>query len=82
MKEYLLISLTSIGILVAQNPNWDIQPIETIYQRGNKPVYVVDGRWIDSLGLHDWTDIRVQYPINLNDSNNVHRVILDNNEIN
>ena len=82
MKEYLFISYTTIALLMAHNPTWEIQPLQTAYNYGNgKPVIVVDGRWIDSLGLRDWTDIMVQYPINLNDSSKVHKVTLNANYI-
>lgn len=82
MKEYLLISYTAIASILLQNADLGIVPIQTIYNYGNgAPVIVVDGRFIDSLGLRDWNDIRVLYPINLNDSAHIHKVLLEDNEI-
>ena len=82
MRDYLLISFASILLLISQHPTWDIVPIQTIYNYDNgRPAIVIEGRFIDSLGLCGWDDITVVYPITQNDSDNVHKVFLDSNEI-
>lgn len=50
-QYYLQISTTLIAAFMA-SMGWDMQPKETIYKyNNNNPVYVVEWRWVDSMGL-------------------------------
>lgn len=83
IREYLLISATTLALLVEKKPEWaNIPRHSTIYTYANgDTVRVYDSRFIDSLELRGWNDINVEYPINVNDSNNVHIVHLHDSEI-
>lgn len=81
-QYYLQISTTLIAAFMA-SLGWDMQPKETIYKyNNNKPVYVVEWRWVDSMGLRDIYDTsRVNSISFVEDTNSIQVVMINQNEL-
>lgn len=80
MHQYIITAYTIMKILAMHFVT--ITPLETThrYADGSK-VYVMDGKYIDSLGLTGWSDRLAEYPIELNDSTETHLVTIPDSVI-
>lgn len=83
IREYILISATTMAMFLAKQPNWGSVPAyETTHQWADgRKVWVYDAALIDSLDLRGWDDLTVQYPLGENDSTHIHIVHLPDNQV-
>lgn len=69
-------------MMLQKEPQWAVPSYTTRYTWADgRPVIVYHRRLIDSIGLRGWNDLNVRYPINENDSVNVHIVRVHDTDI-